>query len=805
MKMKWWPVVLIAALSLCAGTAFAGQIDPGLAEVLQGLQPDEQVKVILIMEEQFNTPELVADLGASEATLAERHEEVLWALQDAAEFTQAPVLDMLQTAASDGSIQRVRPMWIANMIALTIRAGLVPFLADMPGVREVTWDAPLALVEPVSEQPAGAKADGVEPGLEAINAHLLWAQGFTGAGVLVCNLDTGVDGNHEALADRWRGTLPGVTPAEAWFDPVSSTSFPFDSATHGTHTMGTICGKSGDDIIGVAYDALWIAAGVIDRVSIERTYSDAALAFQWAADPDGNPGTIDDVPAVISNSWGLIPVTHGRPACDDTLWSVIDNCEAAGATVVFAAGNEGSSAKTIRVPADRITTAVNTFAVGALQQGGTAIASFSSRGPSKCDDATIKPEVCAVGDNVRSSVPGGYSTMSGTSMACPHVAGAVALLKHVNPNATPEQIKTALYMTAVDLGDAGEDNTYGRGRIDLQAAANYLGYSEDYGKIEGTVTDQYSNPVTWARINVEGTPLYTSTNQDGEYMMYVMGGQTVTLNCTAFGYEDATETGVEVVAQQTTIVDFQLTARPKGLLTGTVTEDKGSPIVNATISFPGTPVDPVTTNDQGQYSVNLPGDYTYSVKASASGFDSETQDIYVYGYGIHELNFALKEDACLFKAAARGSDRIMFTNRFHDMRYTLERSDKGAEFVEMYYRNGHELVRIFASHPSLWAPTREAVDRLEVIADRLDSAYAPHDAMPLLDSNDVEFFLALIDGYMQYSDSDLAADLEFVAATLEDLENRTPAEVMRWIEGPMGGVVIQPQIETDHLGTYYYY
>ena len=176
----------------------------------------------------------------------------------------------------------------------------------------------------------------------------------------------------------------------------------------------------------------------------------AVAAFEWFADPDLNPATIDDVPAVVNNSWRLI---NPFSKCRTEFWAAMDTAEAAGVAVVFAAGNEGPFYSTMNSPPDRITTDINAFAVGALKQDGQNIATFSSRGPSGCDRATIKPEVTAVGKDVRSSVPSGqYSTMSGTSMAAPHVSGAVVLLRQAFPDATVDDLKYALYYSAVDLG-----------------------------------------------------------------------------------------------------------------------------------------------------------------------------------------------------------------------------------------------------------------------------------------------------------------------------------------------------------------
>ncbi|MAE69629.1 MAG: hypothetical protein CME06_04065 [Gemmatimonadetes bacterium] len=226
------------------------------------------------------------------------------------------------------------------------------------------------------------------------------------------------------------------------------------SPTHGSHTIDTMCGLEAAtaDTIGVAFGAHWIAVKTFDAFGSGAT-EDILAGFEWAADPDGNPYTVDDVPHVISNSWGLI-----YPFCDRQFWSAMDAVEAMGAAVVFAAGNEGATFLHLRSPADRIATPLNAFAVGATNET-EAIASFSSRGPSQCDGQTIKPEVAAPGVDVRSIRRGGYGNLSGTSMACPHASGAIAVLRQVDPNASIDELKGALYLSARDKGAPGEDNT----------------------------------------------------------------------------------------------------------------------------------------------------------------------------------------------------------------------------------------------------------------------------------------------------------------------------------------------------------
>ncbi|HLQ39130.1 MAG TPA: S8 family serine peptidase, partial [Planctomycetota bacterium] len=300
--------------------------------------------------------------------------------------------------------------------------------------------------------------------------------GYTGQNVVVANVDTGVDGTHPALASRWRGAQPGVPASAAWFDPVSGSVFPNPRADHGTHTMGTLCGDDGaGNQIGMAPGAKWIASNPIDapgtRAQKNVWYNQA---IQWMADPDGNPSTVTDVPDVCSNSWGVRDAANGVGPCSPVFNAALDAAEASTVVFVWAAGNESTLGP--RVPADRAVTPTNSFTVGALDVGSTVIASFSSLGPTTCPGPNmIKPEVSARGVNVRSSVPGGgYTTMSGTSMATPHVAGAVALLRDVWSELTVQRAKELLMEQSFDLGTPGEDNTYGHGRIDLQQAYGAL-------------------------------------------------------------------------------------------------------------------------------------------------------------------------------------------------------------------------------------------------------------------------------------------------------------------------------------------
>jgi hypothetical protein len=159
---------------------------------------------------------------------------------------------------------------------------------------------------------------------------------------------------------------------------------------------------------------------------------------------------------------------------------VLSALEAAGIANVFSAGNEGPEASTITAPHNINTDTLNSFTVGALNGNVSSlpITNFSSIGPSSCSGSgslLIKPEVSAPGQQVRScTLDGSYGSKNGTSMAAPHVSGAVLLLKEAFPELTGKDLLRVIYHTCTDLGEVGEDNTYGMGVINVLEAFNSL-------------------------------------------------------------------------------------------------------------------------------------------------------------------------------------------------------------------------------------------------------------------------------------------------------------------------------------------
>ena len=358
--------------------------------------------------------------------------------------------------------------------SIYVRKGTLALARALAARTEVLEIVPEEIFEIPNPQPAGdSGTNGIEWGVAKIRADQVWVT-TTGNGITVANIDTGVKFDHAALVNQYRGNNGGsFSHSTSWFDPSSvcaDPTVPCDNNNHGTHTMGTMVGDDGGtNQIGVAPGANWIACKGCESNSC------SGFALSSCADWVLNPGG-GVPPHVVSNSWG---------GGGGSLWydSKVQAWRNAGLFPAFSNGNSGPSCGTAGSPGDN----PNAFGVGASDSSDN-IASFSSRGPSGVDSSVIKPDVSAPGVSVRSSVKsGGYGTFSGTSMASPHVGGAVALLWAADATlvgniAVTEQI---LQDTAVPLtssatcggvsGGAVPNNTYGWGRIDVLAALNWNG------------------------------------------------------------------------------------------------------------------------------------------------------------------------------------------------------------------------------------------------------------------------------------------------------------------------------------------
>lgn len=612
-------LLILLSLSLLVGPVAAGALSPAMEEYMAARAPGEPLSALILLEDRVDIKALDWQLHEARASRAERNHTVITTLQAQAHATQGPLLADLEIRRQRGEIDDYEAFWIVNGVVVT--GGdetMVRDLANRPDVDVVEPPLAVELIDPIDRGAVDKSiaAIGITPGVVNVGARRVWDElGINGTGALVANVDTGVHGNHGALSSRWRGHY--TTPAESWLDLQSGTSFPWDSDGHGTHTMGTICGLATNDTIGVAPGAQWIAANSIIGGGLN---SKVLTTMQWLADPDGNPNTVDDVPDVANHSWG-VHQGFGYPDCYSGWWEAIDASEAAGVIHVWATGNEGPSAGSVRSPADRATTPYDSFSVGSTNAWPPfAINGFSSRGPAgpNCGppENLIKPEVVAPGNNIYSSFPGGYGYMSGTSMAAPHVAGVVALMRSANPDLDNITIKQILMDTAVDLGTPGEDNAYGHGFLDAYAAVSAA--MTGYGLVAGTVADQGTGtPIAGARIEVADSPRFTYSDEDGAFSLSLPAGPA-TLALSAFGYADQTAP-FEVPAGGELNPAIDLVPLPPVVLQGTAFGPDGQPTSGVLIEVVDTPLAQVASGQSGAWSVTVPQADSYLLRASLPG------------------------------------------------------------------------------------------------------------------------------------------------------------------------------------------
>jgi serine protease AprX len=486
---------LLAAAGLVALPAvpLAGVISPELEQEIAARSSREDIPVII----QFADRVKVRQFEVKDRH--RRDNRLLRALKDKANRVQKP----FDAELARHGARKARQLWLINGIAVTVPAGAIADLARNPAIGRIQYDAVVPLAVTTQSAPVASGWN-----MSAMHVPEVWALGDTGTGVVVANMDTGVDPNHPDLAARWRGG------GNSWFDPYGQHATPYDFSGHGTQTMGLIVGGAASGAsIGVAPDARWIAAKIYNDAG-QGTLSNIHLAFQWLLDPDGNPATID-APDVVNASWGLggVPGSCNLEFNDD-----ISALKAAGIAVVFAAGNDGPAAASSISPANNPAG----FSAGAVDSS-LVIADQSSRGPSGCD-GTIFPRLAAPGVNVTTSDLsfGGlpvYATVSGTSFSTPHVSGAMALLAAAFPSASVPELEAALTDTAQDLGAAGADNTYGYGLANVLAAHDLLAAA---GGGAGSPPSITSSPPTSAVENQPYSYQVVATDVDGGSLSYAL-------------------------------------------------------------------------------------------------------------------------------------------------------------------------------------------------------------------------------------------------------------------------------------------
>lgn len=649
--------VLAAGLSAPAGAASSGEDAPAESVesadtlstrtadsvVLQTLQTLGQADFYISFTEQADLSHAfgMTDWDARGAWVADE-------LRATAEESQREVRDALDDAEVD-----YESFWIANTIhvqdAPQELAERIIRLDSVGHLHEVhDFPVPSLREDEVTTQ----QLDPVEWGIQAIGADRVWSEiGVRGEDIVVAGIDTGVQFDHPALVDRYRGrNADGSFDHDYnWFDPAGicgTPNIPCDTHGHGTHTMGTAVGGQDDQGtgIGVAPGARWIAAKGCEAADGIACSMDSLLrSGEWTLEPTdriGNNPRADLRPHIVNNSWGA----DTGPIADPFYDEIVRAWNASGIFAVFSNGNDGENGcRTSGSPAD----SPDAYAVGAYDQENN-IADFSSRGPAA--DGQVRPNIAAPGVGVRSALPRDrYAHGNGTSMAAPHVAGTVALLWSAAPALIGDVNSTRelLNQTAIDTedlscgGTAENNNVFGEGRLDARAAVA-AAPTGPTGTLTGVVTDaETGEPLP--RVSVAAVPAddsastrRTSTGAEGEYSIVLPAGD-YELGFEIYAYRPAGGIGVTVNTDQTTGHDQSLEPLPTVTVRGTVTDGSGQgwPLY-AGLDITGYPYGTVYTDPgTGRYEVELPADTAYNVLVTTEyeGYVDTTEQIEVGSAG----------------------------------------------------------------------------------------------------------------------------------------------------------------------------
>ena len=446
-------VLLLVSLSVslqlfASDLPAAAKISPLVASQLA---TGSNTEALIVLSEQ-------ADLSgaANLPTKLQKGQYVYNTLRTFAERTQAPIRKLLEQRGV-----AYESFYGVNMIKVNASSAVLYEVAARPEVARVEANPMVHSPIPATNMPytsdsnstkqsLAALPGGIEWNVAQVKAPQVWALGYNGKGIVIAGADTGVQWDHVSLKSHyrgWNGTT--VDHSYSWHDATSDRSLtPIDPQFHGTFTMSEMVGDDGvGNQVGVAPGAKWIACRNMDKhgTGSPATYIEC-FQFLLAPYPMGHPELANPAmaPDVINNSWDC-PISEGCSAA--TLKPVVDALQAAGIFSVMAAGNYGSACGTVNTPPAIYSSA---FTVGATDNFGR-IATFSSRGPVTIDGSNrLKPEIIAPGVNIRGAIA--YQNMyqgswQGTSMASPHVAGAVALLWQAKPKLNGDIAQTVKYLT----------------------------------------------------------------------------------------------------------------------------------------------------------------------------------------------------------------------------------------------------------------------------------------------------------------------------------------------------------------------
>jgi hypothetical protein len=555
--------MILASLALTVAAQLAPNqgaadvdLEPALAAHLETLPPEDEVSFLVILEERLPGATLLTETNGLRRDA--RAPYVRQRLERFSATSQAALDAELDRLRAAGQVSFDHTLWIVNARWVVGTAEALHTLASFDGVERVHWDRPLPAealqdhrwsgrlpVWPVmlapavsaflSGPPGPARAAAGEANIIGLQADQLWNVGIEGGGVLILNIDSGVNFNHPDIAStQWAnpGEIPGNgvdDDGNGFIDDVWGWDFengdndPKDGG-HGQNVAGILVGD-GTNNGGVRTGMAPLATMAVAQVNGE---ANLLAAYQYAITIGA-----DCVSSSHTMKWPFTPDYH-------TFRRAMESELAAGIAHANSIGNEGQSTLSYPLPYN-IGTPGNcpgpwahpaqvdagrgsVLGVGGILLGGDALYVTGSQGPAGWEDITLlkpsypyaqdpalwdypyaggtapgllKPDLTAYTIVTTTTGGSGYTTgFAGTSASTPHVGGSLLLLLDANQSALPRQLSQALQETAVDLGAPGKDVLYGAGKVQVYDAAL---------RVLGLVTALPNDPAPGSTVNVELT------------------------------------------------------------------------------------------------------------------------------------------------------------------------------------------------------------------------------------------------------------------------------------------------------------